>query len=160
MMLTVSFFVHRFCGFCYACLFFCVLFVVINKLNQTINKFFVVKPDLPLLQEGFHLSNQILREPAFIFLDRPAKEMFISEINADCFLAALIDDDLHPLYIVLKTIILVLYTLGSLHFFLVLLQLCCKILLVLLQVLYFFLVELYLLEDQVLIHIKVLYDCL
>lgn len=84
--------------------------------------------------------------------------MLISEIDIDRFLAALIDDYLHPLDIFLKTIILVLYSLNCLHLFMILLQLCREILLVFLQIFYFFLVELDLLEDQVLVDIEVFYD--
>lgn len=84
--------------------------------------------------------------------------MLISEIDVDCFLTALIDNDLHPLDIVPKAIILVLYRLHSLHLFMIILQFCGKIFFVLLQILYFLLVELYLFEDQVLIQIEILYD--
>lgn len=84
--------------------------------------------------------------------------MFIGEVDIDGFLAALIDNDLHPLDIVPKTIILVFYRLDNLHLFMILLQLCGKIFFVLLQILYLLLVELYLLEDQVLIHIEIFYD--
>lgn len=73
--------------------------------------------------------------------------MLICEINTDLFFATFIDNDLHSLDVFLKTIVLVLYHLNCLHLFMILLQFCCKIPLVLLQILDLFLVELDLLED-------------
>lgn len=125
--LAVSLFVHWFGDFYLGKTWrlLCALFVLIDKLNQVVDKLFVMKTNLPLFQEGLNFSDQVLRKPAVSLFNWLAKVMLISEVDIGLLLAAFIDDYLHPLDIFLKTIVLGLYCLNCLYLFMMLLQLCC-----------------------------------